>query len=109
MTSCQASCGSLPSAIGAMPAFASTMSTGPSSATPSSNAAPGRLVADVGLAGDDPPVQRLDLLDRLGQVVLRGQRVRHGSICAQMSNAMMSAPSCASRTAWSGPGRALPR
>jgi hypothetical protein len=34
---------------GAMPALASTMSTGPSSATPASNAARAVLVADVGL------------------------------------------------------------
>ncbi len=55
--------------IGAMPALASTMSTPPSCATPSSNAGLQRVaVADVGLAGDDPPVQRLDLLDGLGQV-----------------------------------------
>ena len=53
-----------------MPALASTMSTGPSSATPASNAAlQAGLVAHVGLPGDDPPVQRLDLLDGLGEVV----------------------------------------
>ena len=39
MTSCHASWRSSPSAIGAIPALASTMSTGPSSATPASNAA----------------------------------------------------------------------
>ena len=39
IASCQASCGSSPIDIGAMPALARTMSTGPSSATPASKAA----------------------------------------------------------------------
>ena len=54
-----------------MPALAQTMSSRPSCATPSSTAAfsAGR-VPYVGLGGDDPAVQRLDVLDRLGQVLL---------------------------------------
>jgi len=50
--------------------------------------------------GEDPAIEALDLLDRLGEIV--GRRHRYGtvSICAQMSTAMMSAPSSASRTAW---------
>jgi hypothetical protein len=43
------------------------MSTGPSS------------VPHVGLPGDDPPVQRLDLLGRLGQVLRRGHRIAHAA------------------------------
>jgi len=41
---------------------------------------PGRdpgVVPDVGLGGHDPPVQRLDLLHRLGQVLRRRHRIRH--------------------------------
>ena len=61
-----------------MPALASTMSTGPSCATPASNACLHRLsVAHVGLGGDDAPVERLDLLDRLLQVLGRRHRVGH--------------------------------
>jgi len=37
------------------------------------------LIPHVGLPGDDPPVQRLDLLDRLGQVVRSGHRVGHAA------------------------------
>ena len=36
------------------------------------------VVADVDLRGDDPPVERLDRLDRLGQVVRYRHRVRDG-------------------------------
>ena len=44
-----------------MPALADTMSSRPSSATPASTAAFSAVeVADVGLAGDDPAVERLD-------------------------------------------------
>ena len=70
MVSCQI-CGVTSSQVCTvqMPALAATMSSRPSSATPSSTAALQRgQVADVGLVGDDPPVQRLDRLDRLGQV-----------------------------------------
>jgi hypothetical protein len=35
------------------------------------------VVPHVGLGGHDPPVQRLDLLDRLGQVRRGRHRVRH--------------------------------
>ncbi len=35
------------------------------------------IIADVGLGRHDPPVQRLDLLDRLGQVLRRRHRVRY--------------------------------
>jgi hypothetical protein len=37
-----------------------------------------RLVPDVGLLGHDPPVEGLDFLGRLGQVIGRRHRVRHG-------------------------------
>jgi hypothetical protein len=37
------------------------------------------VVPDVGLGGHDPPVQRLDLLDRLIQILRRRHRIRHRS------------------------------
>ena len=82
-----------------------TMSSRPSSATPVVDRGLERVVvAHVGLAGDDPPVERLDLLDRLGEVARRRPSGRGTvSIWRQMSTAMMSAPSCASRTAWLRP------
>jgi hypothetical protein len=59
-----------------MPALALMMSSLPSWATPSSSAALSpAYVADVGLGGHDPPVERLDLLNRLGEVGLGGARV----------------------------------
>ena len=42
----------------------------------------GAVVTDVGLGGDDAPVQRLDLLHRLGQIVGGGHRIRHRSYLA---------------------------
>jgi hypothetical protein len=43
------------------------------------------VIADVGLGRDDPPVERLDLLDRLGQVGGRGHRIGHrADPCAQV-------------------------
>jgi hypothetical protein len=61
------------------------------------------FIADVGLRGEDPPVQGLNLLRGGGEVLGRGHRVRTLSICAAMSTAMMSAPSSASLTAWLRP------
>ena len=88
-----------------MPAFALTMSSRPSSATPWSSAAfSAVVVADVGLGGDDPAAERLDGLDRLAarsSVVASGYGT--DSTCALMSTAMMSAPSWASRIAWLRP------
>jgi hypothetical protein len=40
---------------------------------------PQRPPAGVSLGSDDPPVQRLDLLDRLSQVIRGGHRIRHGA------------------------------
>ena len=52
-----------------MPALATTMSSRPSSATPSSSRRlQGAGVAHVDLGGDDPPVEGLDRLDRLVEV-----------------------------------------
>jgi hypothetical protein len=43
------------------------------------------VVADVGLAGDDPAVQRLDFLDGLGEVVWCRHREGHrGDLCCQV-------------------------
>src|SRR5690625_896982 len=62
-----------------MPALPLTMSSRPSWATPSSTAAfEGREVADVGFGGDDSSVEGLDLVDRFGQVLLRGPVVGCG-------------------------------
>ena len=57
----------------------------------------GAVVADVGLGGDDPAVQGLDFLDRLGQVVRRGHRVWHridlgGQIDRDDVRALLSQP-----------------
>ena len=69
MTSCQRRPLVRRSTSARCPALASTMSTGPSSAVPASNACLQRgQVADVGLRGDDPAVQGLDLLGRLREV-----------------------------------------
>ena len=90
---------------GPIPALATTIVTGPSSATPSSNAFCSRLdVADVGLVGDDasperpPPVGR----SRRGRPASTSGS-RRTRICWQMSMAMMSAPSCAIRMACARP------
>ena len=53
------------------------MSTGPSWATPSSKAAQGGHVADVGLPGEDAPVQRLDRPHRLGELLRGAHLVAH--------------------------------
>ena len=53
-----------------MPALATTMSRRPRSATACSTTAAHRgRVADVGLGGDHPAVECLDLLDGLGEIV----------------------------------------
>ena len=100
ITSCQASCGSSPSDIGAMPAFASTMSTGPSSATPASNAA--RRAASSRTSAWLATIRRSSASTSL-TVSARSSGVDIGyatlPICEQRSIAMMFAPSAASRTA----------
>jgi hypothetical protein len=40
-------------------------------------------VAHVGLAGDDPPVKRLDRLDRLGQVGFGAHAIAHGVVVGE--------------------------
>ena len=88
-----------------MPALALTMSSRPSSATPRVERLFQRVVvADVGLGGDDPAAERLDRL-RPSRRDRRPWPAGTGPIstCAQMSTAMMSAPSSASRTAWLRP------
>jgi hypothetical protein len=94
ITSCQAACGSSPSAIGAMPAFASTMSTGPSSARPASNAA--FRAASSRTSARFATIRRSSASTSL-TVSARSSGVAIGyatlSIWAQMSTAMMFAPS----------------
>src|ERR1700728_2038256 len=103
MTSCQASCFSCKD-IGAMPALASTMSTGPSSATPASNAA--RRPPSSRTSACRATIRRPSASTSL-TVWSRSWGVAIGygtvSIWRQMSTAMMSAPSWASRTAWLRP------
>ena len=77
------------------------MSSRPSCSTPLVHRGLERVVvADVDLGGEDAAVEPLDQIGGLGQVLRRGRRnLATLSICLQMSTAMMSAPSCASRTA----------
>ena len=59
-----------------MPALATTMSRRPRSATACSTTTAQRgRVTDVGLGGDHPAVECLDLLDGLGEIVGRGDLV----------------------------------
>ena len=93
-------------------ALAATMSSRPpSSATPSSStASTPAQVPDVGLPRDDPPVERLDLLDGLREVGLGGQRVaqpaRGGARVERDDVAALLRQPHARAT---GPGRAPPR
>src|ERR1700733_1625135 len=103
ITSCQASWVSC-TAIGAMPALASTMSTGPSWATPASNAA--RRPASSRTSAWLATIRRSSASTSL-TVSARSSGVAIGygtvSIWAHRSTAMMLAPSCASRMAWLRP------
>src|SRR5690348_7793866 len=104
ITSCQARWSSSSSVIGAIPALASTMSTGPSSATPASNAA--RSPASSRTSAWRATIRRSSASTAL-TVSARSSGVAIGyatlAIWAQMSTAMMSAPSSASRIAWLRP------
>src|SRR5580700_748863 len=104
ITSCQASWGSSPRAIGAMPAFASTMSTGPSSATPASNAV--RRPPSSRTSAWAATIRRSSASTSL-TVSARSSSVAPAygipGMSSHTSTAMMSAPSWASRTAWLRP------
>ena len=90
--------------IGAMPALASTMSTPPSCATPSSrtalSAAWSRTSACVATIRRSSASTSLTVSARSSGVAIGYSTV---AICSHRSTAMMSAPSCASRMAWLRP------
>ena len=65
------------------------------------------VVAHVDLGGVDAAVVALDQIRGLGQILrCRWRDPASVDNCLQMSTAMMSAPSCANRTAWRGPAHA---